>query len=110
MGEKWVPIVYFLVILKIPVAAMLWVVWWAWKAQPAPEEAPEEGGGSHRFGRFRRPPKRPRSPRRGPHAPDAIPLPACPPGGRVHVFTPPAPVRAASAHTVERGHTEPAER
>lgn len=109
MGEKWVPIFYFMVVLKVPVIALLWVVWWAWKSQPAPEEAPEDGG-SHRFGRFRRLPKRPRGPRRGPGAPDAVPLPDCPPGGRVRVFTPPAPVRAALNHNAQRGAAETAER
>ncbi|HEY8467586.1 MAG TPA: hypothetical protein VIL04_12365 [Solirubrobacterales bacterium] len=96
-------------ILKIPVLALLWLVWWAWRAEHPVEPASDDGGGANRFGRFRRQPKRPRGPRRGPHAPDTVPLPACPPGGRVRVFTPPAPVRAASAHNTQRGSAEPAE-
>ena len=103
--EGFWPIFFLVVILKIPVACMLYLVWWAYKAQPEVEEAPDEGQ-DHRFGRFRREPKRPRDPRRGPHAPDAMPLPACPPAGRVRVFTPPAPVRASASHA--RGAAEPA--
>lgn len=107
--DGWVPIFFLAVILKIPVAALLYLVWWAFRASTEPEEATgsEEG---HRFGRFRRQPKRPQGPRRGGHGPDAIPIPDCPPAGRVRVLTPPAPVRAAAAHAAERGSAEPAER
>jgi hypothetical protein len=69
-------IIFMAVILKIPVAFAVWLIYWAWKSQPEPAEAPEDDGG-HRFRRFRREPKRPQGPRRGPHAPDAQPLP-CP--------------------------------
>jgi hypothetical protein len=106
--EEWLPIFYLMVILKIPVAALLYLVWWAFHAETEPEEAPETGGGEHRFGRFRKP-KPPRGPRRGPHAPDALPLPDCPPGGRIRIVTPPAPARAAAAHAAQRGSAEPAE-
>ena len=67
------------VVLKIPVAFACWIIWWAWKSQPDPAEAPDDDGG-HRFRRFRREPKRPKGPRRGPHAPDSLPLP-CPEEG-----------------------------
>jgi hypothetical protein len=63
-------IVFLMVILKIPIAYLCWVVWWAIKAEPRPEEGAavtavvgdEHGpqGGSRRL----------RSPRRlrpGPH-------------------------------------------
>lgn len=106
--DGWVPIFYFLVILKIPMAVLFWLVWWAWRHEHV-EPASDDGGAADRFGRFRREPNRPRGPRRGPHAPDALPLPACPPGGRVRILTPPAPVRAASAHNGQRGTAEPAE-
>ena len=106
--DGWVPIFYFMVILKIPIAVLLWVVWWAWRAEHA-EPTSDDGGSADRFGRFRREPNRPRGPRRGPHAPDSMPLPACPPGGRVRILTPPAPVRAASTHNGQRGAAEPAE-
>jgi hypothetical protein len=108
--DGWVPIFFLMVILKIPVGALLYIAWWAFHAQPEPEEAPagpDDGG--HGFKRFRRDPKPPRGPRRGPHAPDALPLPACPPAARTRVFTPPAPARAAAAHATQRGQAEPAE-
>ena len=107
--EGWVPIFFLMVVLKIPVGMLLYIAWWAFHAEPEPEEAPAEGGGEHGFKRFRRGPKHPRGPRRGPHAPDALPVPSCPPGGRTRVFTPPAPVRAAAAHAAQRGAAEPAE-
>ena len=93
--EGWVPIFFLMVILKIPVGFLLYIVWWAFRAQPELDEAPESGG-EHGFRRFRPDPTKPRGPRRGPHAPDAMPLPACPPAGRTRVFTPPAQARAAA--------------
>ena len=106
--EGFWPIFFLAVVLKIPVAAMLYLVWWAFQAETAPEEAPPESG-DHRFHRFRRDPRprRPRGPRRGPHAPDAQPLPGCPPGGRSRMLTPPATHRAATGHVAERGSAEP---
>ena len=107
--EGFWPIFFLMVILKIPVVAMLYLVWWAFRASTIPEEAPPEtdDGG---FRRFRREPKRPRGPRRGPHAPDAMPIPDCPPGGRSRILTPPAPVRAATGRAAGRGSAEPADR
>ena len=72
--EGFFPIFFLMVILKIPVAALLYLVWWAFRASTQPEEAPPEAD-DHRFRRFRREPKKPRGPRRGGHGPDAIPLP-----------------------------------
>lgn len=72
------------VILKIPVAAACWLIYWALKATP---DAVEGEGGSEDHGRrrFRRQPRRPRGPRRGPpHSPDALPLP-CPEQGVLRV-------------------------
>jgi hypothetical protein len=94
--EGFWPIFYLMVILKIPVAALLYLVWWAARAEVRPEE--ETSGEDPGFRRWHRPPRRPRDPRRGgPHTPTARPLPACPPGGRFRVLTPPAPVRAAAS-------------
>lgn len=107
--EGWLPIFYLMVILKIPVGFLLYIVWWAFRAETAPEEAPDEDGGEDRFRRFRRAPTRPRGPRRGPHAPDALPLPAGAHEGRTRIFTPPAPVRAAAAHAQQCGSAEPVE-
>jgi hypothetical protein len=92
--DGFFPIFFLMVILKIPVAALLYLVWWAFRASTLPEEAPPEPE-DHRFRRFRREPRRPRGPRRGGHGPGALPLPGCPPGARTHVLRPPAPVRAA---------------
>src|SRR3954447_8146983 len=58
---------YMMVILKIPIIALLWLVWWAGKQEPGP------AGGESRDQLRRGPdhPRRPRKPgptRRGPHA------------------------------------------
>jgi hypothetical protein len=66
-------IVFLMVILKIPIVYLCWVVWWAIKAEPRPEEGaaitPALGGGGDRSGGRRRRAVRPRlrpSPRGGP--------------------------------------------
>jgi len=92
--DGFFPIFFLMVILKIPVAALLYLVWWAFRASTEPEEAPP-GPDGHRFGRFRRQPRRPPGPRRGGHGDGLLPLPDCPPGGRTRVLTPPAPIRAS---------------
>jgi hypothetical protein len=106
--EGFLPIFFLMVILKIPVGLLLYLVWWAFRAETQADEAPPETE-DHRFRRFRRQPRPPRGPRRGGHGPDAIPIPDCPPGGRTRVFAPPAPARAATAHAAQRGSAEPAE-
>lgn len=62
-------------ILKIPVLGAAWLIWYAVRAQPDPAQAAEEDDGGNQRRHFRREPKRPRGPRRGPHAPDALPVP-----------------------------------
>ena len=54
--DGWVPIFFLMVVLKIPVGLLLYLVWWAFRAETSPEEAPETGNEEHRFGRFRRQP------------------------------------------------------
>jgi hypothetical protein len=55
------------VILKIPICALLYIVWWAIHQTDAEPEQADDGGGSDRHsGDPRRRPPRP--PRRGPHA------------------------------------------
>jgi hypothetical protein len=94
--EGFWPIFFLGVVLKIPVAAALYLVWWAARAEPETDELPDEG--DHRFRRWRADPRPPRGPRRGgPHQPDARPLPHCPPGGRFRVVHPPAPARTVTA-------------
>jgi hypothetical protein len=53
---------FMLVILKIPLAAALYLVWYAVKEEPEPEESPP----SDERHPWRKPPSLPRSPRRGP--------------------------------------------
>jgi hypothetical protein len=102
--EGFLPIFFLAVVLKIPVGLMLYLVWWALHAEPEVEDAPPEAG-DHEFRRWGRQPRQPRGPRRGPHAPDARPLPDCPPGGRRRTVPAPTPVPAAAGrHT--RGAAE----
>ncbi len=58
-----------MVILKIPILYLCWVVWWAIKAEPKPEEgaalAARVDGPDRSPGWERR--RAPRLPRRGPH-------------------------------------------
>jgi hypothetical protein len=98
--EGFWPIFFLGVVLKIPIAAALFLVWYAVRAEPEVEELPDDG--EHGFRRWRRAPSRPRGPRRGPHEGGALALPDCPPGGRFRVVTPPATVRAAAARGEQR--------
>jgi hypothetical protein len=63
--------------LKIPLLAACWLVWWAIRAEPEPEEAPSQGDGGERVTPpYRHPrPRLPRLPRRGPHGEAALPAP-----------------------------------
>ncbi len=84
--DGFFPIFFLMVILKIPVAALLYLVWWAFHANTLPEEAPPEPE-DHRFRRFRREPKRPRGPaprRSRPRGAAAPGLPAGRPHPRAH--------------------------
>ncbi|HEY8769063.1 MAG TPA: hypothetical protein VIM03_00880 [Thermoleophilaceae bacterium] len=80
---------YMFVVLKIPIAAALWLVWWATRSPEEQEhERSDEDGGSRRH---RHPRGRPLTPpRRGPHA---EPPPR-----------PPDRVRVASGTTLDRTH------
>jgi hypothetical protein len=73
--EGWT-IFYMVVILKIPMIAALWLVWWAIKSEPTPDEETGEDRGPRRT----RPPL-PRWPRRGPR----------PAGGGAGCTPPPCP-------------------
>jgi hypothetical protein len=97
------PIFFLMVVLKIPVIASIWLVWWAAHQDvEQPEEAEDEGGNKRR----KMPPKLPRGPRRGPHGGGvAEALPDCPPGGRTRVVRPapnPAFARAGSRADTDR--------
>jgi hypothetical protein len=69
---------WLFVVLKIPIVALLWLVWWAIHQEPEPDEAPPGDGGQRVTGR--REPVHPRkplphAPRRGPHGEQALPAP-----------------------------------
>ncbi len=65
---------WMFVVLKIPIVALLWLVWWAIK-EPEPAIPGEDDGGSLRPDHPHSP-LRPRPPRRGPHAGVRPPSPA----------------------------------
>jgi hypothetical protein len=83
--------VYLMLFLKLPILALLGIVWWAIRQAPDPYEQPSgDDGGINRLPHPRRPfPRRP-SPRRGPHG---TPAPAAPPRVRSTI---------ARARTLER--------
>ncbi|MSO41993.1 MAG: hypothetical protein EXQ70_08925 [Solirubrobacterales bacterium] len=95
MDDIW-PIIFLAVVLKIPVFYGLWLVWWASQPVPQPGDEPAAEDGEHGFKRWRRDPKRPRGPRRDPHGGGARALPECPPGARVRIGRPSAPLTASS--------------
>ncbi len=64
--------VYLMVGLKIPIAALLWIVWWAIHAEP--ETASGEGDGGIQTPPHPRQPL-PHTPRRGPHGDPPLPAP-----------------------------------
>jgi hypothetical protein len=66
--------IWMVVVLKIPIVALLWLVWWAVHAEPEPA-ADDASGGDGWDGHSPRPHK-PRPPRRGDHAEPAPQPPA----------------------------------
>ena len=69
--------VYLMVFLKLPIIALLGIVWWAIRQTPEPADSPGEDGGV----KDRPRPPHPRRPRRGPRRRDGhgAPLPPSPP-------------------------------
>jgi hypothetical protein len=75
--------IFLMVILKLPIFALLYIVWWAIRSTPEPEPVGDEGGGTIKplAPRPRVPPhphpraRLPRNPRRGPHGAPALPAP-----------------------------------
>ena len=92
--EGFLPIFFLGVVLKIPIFAALYLIYWAARAEPEVDAATDDG--DHGFRRWRTDPPAPRGPRRGPHAPDARPVPDCPPGGRFRVPKRPASVTTSA--------------
>jgi hypothetical protein len=72
-----VPILFLLVILKIPVFAGLYLVYYAFTAEPEIEEDPAPPAAEeHGFRRWRKTPnKPPKGPRRGDHGGGALAIP-----------------------------------
>ena len=71
--------IWLMVLLKIPIAALLGLVWWAVRQDPANDPAPDDDGGSKHLPPRPRHPHRPtlgRPPRRGPHGGERLPAPA----------------------------------
>ena len=78
MGELW-GFLWVMIALKIPLAMLLYIVWWAIKQQPEPVAGDGHDGGIG--DRPDGPPPRPSTPRRrGPHG---EPVPPSPPRTRV---------------------------
>lgn len=70
---------WLMLALKIPIAALLWIVWWAIHQNEPETEGGDGGGGT----KVPEPGRRPRWPRRrGPHG---DPVPAAPPRVRTTV-------------------------
>ena len=72
--------IFLMVALKLPIALLLYIVWWAIHAEPEPAGATDDEGGSKqpRDPRPRRPhprPALPRPPRRDPHGAPPVPAP-----------------------------------
>jgi hypothetical protein len=67
--------VWLMFVLKIPLAALLWLVWYATRPVEEPEHDDGDGGNDRRRPRHPRAPRWPGPTRRGPHA---DPLPASP--------------------------------
>jgi hypothetical protein len=88
--------VYLMVGLKIPIAALLWLVWWA--VHQAPEPSGESGDGGSRRDRHPRPPLPGRPRRRGPHG---SPI-AAPPPARIRITVARAGAAARHQRLVER--------
>jgi hypothetical protein len=71
-------LIWLMLVLKIPVAALLYIVWWAVHQDTEPDAGTDGGDGGtkvypHGDGRRPVPPRLPR--RRGPHGDPAVPSP-----------------------------------
>jgi hypothetical protein len=72
-GMGWT-FLYLMVFLKLPILALLGIVWWAARQTPEPATSSDDGGTVVRAGPHPRRPFTPR-PRRGPHSALAPPPP-----------------------------------
>jgi hypothetical protein len=71
--------IFLMVALKVPIAGLLYIVWWAIHAEPEPLAATTDDDGGSKQPHDPRPrhprPALPRSPRRGPHGAPPVPAP-----------------------------------
>jgi len=69
--------IFLMFVLKAPILMLLYLVWWAIKAEPVPDEPriDDDGGSKHPHDRHPRS-RRPRPPRRGPHGDPPLPPPS----------------------------------
>jgi hypothetical protein len=81
---------WIMLALKIPLAALIYIVWWAIKQEPEQEPSTDDDGGTKRH-RPHPPKPFPRHPRRGPHGDPA-------PGPPARVRTVRAKARRAAGH------------
>ena len=107
--EGFWPIFFLAVILKIPIAALLYLVWWAIHQTPETEEAPPDAE-DHDFRHCRaRAPAPARPAPRPPRARRAAAARTARPAAASRVLTPPRPC-GASAHAAalrSRARAEP---
>jgi hypothetical protein len=68
--------IFMMLALKIPIVALICLVWWAIKQEPEPASSPGGEGGT-KVPPHPRHPRRPlpRPPRRGPHGGQVVPSP-----------------------------------
>ena len=59
--------IWLMLALKLPLAGLIYIVWWAIKQEPEDAARPDEDGGVKRPPRPHPPKPFPRRPRRGPH-------------------------------------------
>ena len=74
-----------MVVLKIPIAALLWLVWWAVHQQPETVSDPDDGEGGSGRPKAPHPHGGPRTPRHRPRGPHGEPAPPAPPRTRTGV-------------------------
>ena len=67
---------WLMLALKIPLIALIVVVWWAIKQRPAEPPASDDRGGGSKLHHPHTPQPVPRMPRRGPHGGTSPPAPA----------------------------------
>ncbi|WP_445152644.1 hypothetical protein [Baekduia sp. Peel2402] len=76
-------LIWLMLVLKIPVAALLYIVWWAVHQEEEPESGSDEDGGTKVNPRPDHRGRRPRKPRpRGPHG---EPMPSAPSRSRTTI-------------------------